>query len=122
MGEGSRTHTLAAGITAVLAMVVVMSMHAQALTSKLLTQIGVTGIDPKISTLVTTMLKPADNAGASDVNTFISAGVAVMLLIAVGTLIYSLAKIMMGSRGGGERLFAVLGGMVAAIACVQILA
>ncbi|MCP9491811.1 MAG: hypothetical protein MSC31_18340 [Solirubrobacteraceae bacterium MAG38_C4-C5] len=93
----------------------------QAVAQRFVDQLGVRGIDLRLSGLVETVLRPAGGAGMGEINRLIVAVVAVVLL---GAFIYFLLAIFQtlgGRRGGVESILQVVFALIIGIAGLEVL-
>lgn len=99
-----------------------LTLVPAALVGKLSEKLGFTGFKLNVSTLIDTLLKPAGGEGKSDLQNAFNAGWAAVLVIMAGAVVIGVVRFMTGSRGAGERIAAVLGGAIALLVCLNILA
>jgi len=119
------------GVAATL-LIMAVGFQADAIVNKIITKVGLTGLDFQIDKLVTTLLAPAEAPGkggvpadksiGSDVQTFILAAAALFFLAMIGGMFYAIGRIGLGSRGGGESLIKLFFALLAALAVYSILA
>lgn len=99
-----------------------LTMVPAALVGKLSEKLGFTGFTLNVSTLIDTLLTPAGGEGKTDLQNAFNAGWAAVLVIMAGAVVIGVVRFMTGSRGAGERIAAVLGGAIALLVCLNILA
>ncbi len=116
--DRSRNAILCAAAMATVALTLVPA----ALVGKLSEKLGFTGFSLNVTTLIDTLLTPAGGEGKSDLQSAFNAGWAAVLVIMAGAVIIGVVRFMTGSRGAGERIAAVLGGAIALLVCLNILA
>jgi hypothetical protein len=126
-----RTRGTQWGVAATL-LIMAVGFQVDAIVNKIITKVGLTGLNFQIDKLVTTLLAPAETAGAggvpakdsigSDVQTFILAAAALFFLAMIGGMFYAIGRIGLGSRGGGESLIKLFFALLAALAVYSILA
>ncbi|MDQ3710287.1 MAG: hypothetical protein M3387_13460 [Actinomycetota bacterium] len=100
------------------------NLHTSAVAGKLVNKLGVMEGKPDLGllSLVGTILKPADNAGRSEITTLIQATVALVLLGAFVFFLLAIFQTMGGRRGGVERVLTVVFALVIAVAGLEVLA
>jgi hypothetical protein len=114
---------LATPVLALAAALTVAMATPAALVGKLSTTLGFEGFGSlKVNTLIDKMLSPAGGSGKSDMTTAVNAAWAAVLFLLAAAVIIGVVRFATGSRGAGERIAAVLGGVVGLLVALNILA
>ncbi len=103
-----------------LATVGAFAFQPDVVANKLIKKIGV-NINFKLDSLITTVLKPADGAGGSEIKALI---IAIVALVFIGAIVYFLFGILStlgGRRGGIEKVGAVVFALVAGVAIFEVI-
>ncbi len=98
-----------------------LSFQPDAVATKFVQKIGVSGVDFKLDHLISIVLKPAGGAGQSAIRNLIIAIVALVLLGALVYFLFGILSTMGGHRGGIEKVGAVVFALVVGIAVLEII-
>lgn len=98
-----------------------LGFQTDAVATKFVQKIGVSGVDFKLDHLITVVLKPAGGAGGTQIRDLIIAIIALVLLAAIVYFAFGIMATMGGRRGGVEKVGTVIFALVVGIAALEII-
>lgn len=99
-----------------------LALHLDAVANRFVRKVGVDGVDFRLSSLVSTVLKPAGGAGSTEISNLIIAIVALVLLGAIVYFLFGVFQVLGGRRGGIEAVGQVIFALIVGLAGLEVLA
>lgn len=113
---------LTAALAGPLILLAAWSLQTDAVATRFVRELGIEGVNFRISDLIETALRPAGGAGEREIHDLLVAGVALVLVGAIAYFLLAVFRVFGGRRGGVEGVVQVVFALVMAIAGLQVLA